>query len=33
MDDAANGLNWCAATTPYSPGDFGTPGSVNAACN
>lgn len=32
VEDARDGLNWCAGTTPYSTGDNGTPGEVNITC-
>ena len=27
------GTNWCAATLPYSTGDYGTPGLANSGCH
>src|SRR4029079_2000 len=33
-DAVANdlGVNWCAATTPFGAGDFGSPGTANEVC-
>ena len=31
-DDAKLGTSWCTASTVYSTGDDGTPGSANASC-
>jgi hypothetical protein len=32
VNDALLGSNWCASTTVFSTGDFGTPGSENENC-
>ncbi len=30
--EAANGNNWCLSSSPFSTGDFGTPGEANVGC-